>query len=83
MHWLFTRIQLVLDRWDDHRARLQRQRLGLQGRILSWTRGGDGRWLARVSTSELPVTIVRAGKTRSRAAHRAEQALTRILDNSR
>ena len=69
----------AFDRYDESRARRTRQDFGRLGRLLSWSRGPDGAWRARLSCPELPRTIERSGKTRGESIDRADRVLRRIL----
>jgi hypothetical protein len=68
------------DRWDDLRAIRRRADLARRRWLVSWHRRGDGSWLARVSSPDLPVTIERASSTRCRAIDRAARYLADLAD---
>ena len=70
-----------LDALDERRARRFRQRLGREGKLISWRAvdGDGGGWMARFSGPAWPSTIERTGATRSRAIRRAELAFDRCV----
>jgi hypothetical protein len=70
--WLF-------DRRDERLARRRRDELGHAAKLVSWQRLPDRRWRARLSCSDWPDTIERAGRTRCEAIERADNALKFVL----
>lgn len=69
------------DRHDEAEAVRVREDLGRRGRLVSWRRRRDGRWLARVSDPEFPGTIERSGRTRCEAIRLAASYLAGLLDD--
>jgi hypothetical protein len=67
------------DRIDERRARDRRRVFGRRLVILSWHRGSDGLWKARLSGPGLVCTIERSAPTRCRAISRSARAMARIL----
>lgn len=69
----------LFDQLDESRARGLRQELGRKRWVVSWYRGGDRLWHARISGPGLKHTLVRGGPTRFHAIVRASAAMRRIL----
>ena len=65
------------DRLDESSALRARLAHGRLGRLLSWRRGPDGLWVARLSGPEAPRTVERSAATRRGAIARAGRALDR------
>jgi hypothetical protein len=72
----------ILDRLDETRAHQLRRDLGSRRWLVSWSPEPGtvpSVWLARVSCPQLSLTIERRGRTRVKAAIRAQTALERLL----
>jgi hypothetical protein len=72
-------IRWAVDCFDERHARRRLADFGKRRWLVSWYRGVEGGWRARLSCPSLPYTIERAGKSRSEAIQRAEIVLCRIL----
>ena len=77
--WPFALALRVIDRRDAELACRQRDQLGKNDCLLSWKRDPDGRWRARLSSSDLSRTIERTAWTRTEAIQRSCEARQRIL----
>lgn len=69
----------LYNRRDEEHARFRRAVLGRRQWLVSWEERGDGRWLARVSCPQLPMTIERSGNTRCEAIRFATEFLEDLV----
>jgi len=76
---MLSLVRSLIDARDRRRAQRLQRMLGARRWLISWQPRPDGRWTARLSCPELPVTIARHGRTRCQAARNASRALRLLL----
>jgi hypothetical protein len=73
-------LENVLDEFDERQAARYRFRLGVERKLVSWSRVGKCLWESKLSHEDLPeLRFVRRGKTRVRAIENSEAALEALL----